>query len=85
MVGAAFFFPGLFMLLHHGPMIAIQQTYKYTSMMPGGVTAISEHGAHVFGMLAMAVGLVCFWFYFYLRRLIARPGPHIVEHGHERI
>ena len=86
-VGALFFFPGLFMLFHHGPMIAIQQAYRYTYVSPSAVTAISEHGAHVFGGSAVGVGVVFFWFYFYLRRLItqSRPPPtHIVEHGRER-
>src|SRR5947209_3684113 len=80
-VGALFFFPGLFMLFHRGPLIAVQQTYRYTYSLPGGVTAISEHGAHLFGALAIAVGVVFFCLYFYLRRLIARPAPHIVEHS----
>ena len=31
---------------------------------------LSEHGAHIFGALAIAVGLVIVWFYFYLRRAI---------------
>jgi hypothetical protein len=86
-VGAAFFFPGLFMLFHHGPLVGVQQGYRYTYMAPSmsAVTAISEHGAHVFGGLAVAVGVVFFWFYFYLRRLIARSTPYIVEHGHEHI
>jgi hypothetical protein len=34
--------------------------------------ALSEHGAHIFGLLAILVGLVLVWFYFYLRRAIAR-------------
>jgi hypothetical protein len=34
--------------------------------------ALSEHGARIFGVLAIAVGLVLVWFYFYLRRAIAR-------------
>jgi len=32
---------------------------------------LSEHGAHIFGALAIAVSLVIVWFYFYLRRAIA--------------
>src|SRR5262245_35116543 len=71
-VGALFFFPGLFMLFHHGPLIAVQQGYKYTYLLPSGVTAISEHGAHVFGSLAVGVAAIFVWFYFYLRRSIAR-------------
>ena len=57
-VGALFFFPGIFMLLQHGPLIAVQQVYRYTYLLPSGVTAISEHGAHVFGALAIGVGVV---------------------------
>ena len=45
---------------------------------------MSEHGAHIFGALAVGVGVVFGWFYFYLRRAIARDEPHIVEHGHSR-
>ena len=33
---------------------------------------LSEHGAHIFGMLAILVGLILVWFYFYLRQVIAR-------------
>ena len=82
-VAGLFFFPGMFMLLHRGPMMAVQQGYKYTYLSPGGVTAISEHGAHIFGGLAIAVGVALFCLYFYLRREISRT--QVVEHGHERI
>ncbi|HMC25323.1 MAG TPA: hypothetical protein VKH14_07590 [Candidatus Udaeobacter sp.] len=34
--------------------------------------ALSEHSARIFGVLAVAVGLVIVWFYFYLRRAIVR-------------
>ena len=85
MVGALFFFPGVFMLLQHGPLIAVQQVYRYDYLLPSGVTAISEHGAHVFGSLAIGVGVVFFSFYFYLRHVIARSTPHVVEHGREQI
>jgi hypothetical protein len=71
-LAALFFFPGIFMLLQHGPLIAVQQVYRYTYLLPSGVTAISEHGAHIFGSLAVGVAGVFVWFYFYLRRLIAR-------------
>ena len=67
-MAASFFFPGLFMLFHRGPLIAIQQNFRYA---PSGVTAISEHGAHIFGILALAVAVALFAFYFYLRREIA--------------
>jgi hypothetical protein len=76
-LGALFFFPGLFMLFHHGPLIAIQQEYKYTYLLPSSVTAISEHGAHVFGSLAVGVAVVFVWLYFYLRRSIARDADTI--------
>ena len=85
MIAALFFFPGVFMLLHHGPLIAVQQGYRHTSLSPSAVTAISEHGAHVFGALAIGVGVVFILFYFYLRRVIARSTSHVVEHGREQI
>ena len=84
-VGALFCFPGVFMLLQHGPLIAVQQVYRYTYFLPSGVVAISEHGAHVFGALAIGVGVLFILFYFYLRRMIARSTPHVVEHGREQI
>jgi hypothetical protein len=65
------------MLFHNGPLIAIQQGYKYTYLLPSSVTAISEHGAHVFGSLAVGVAVVFVWFYFYLRRSIARDADTI--------
>ena len=66
-MAALFFAPGLFMLFHRGPLIAIQQSFRYA---PSDVTAISEHGAHIFGILAIAVALALLAFYFYLRREI---------------
>ena len=85
-IAALFFFPGAFMLLHRGPLIAVQQGYRYTWLSPSmeGVTAISQHGAHVFGGLAVGVGGALLLLYFYLRRVLARDEPHIVEHGHSR-
>jgi hypothetical protein len=68
-VAALFFLPGLFMLFHRGPLVGIQQSFRYA---PSGVTAISEHGAHIFGILAVAVAFALLAFYFYLRREIAR-------------
>jgi hypothetical protein len=82
-VSALFFFPGLFMLFHRGPLTAVQQLYRYDQLLPGGVTVISEHGAHIFGGLAIGVGVALLWLYVYLRRELART--HVVEHGHERI
>jgi hypothetical protein len=76
-VAALFFFPGVFMLVHHGPLIAVQQAYRYQWLLPSSVTAISEHGAHLFGSLAIGVAVVSVWFYFYLRRLIARDADTI--------
>jgi hypothetical protein len=69
-IAALFFFPGLFMLMQRGPLIAIQQTFHWA--LPSSVTAISEHGAHILGGLAVGVGGVFVWFYFYLCRAIAR-------------
>ena len=68
-LAALFFFPGLFMLFHDGAMIAIQQSFRWA---PSRVTAVSEDGARMFGLLAIGVSAVCVWFYFYLRRAIAR-------------
>jgi len=52
-IAALFFFPGVFMLLQHGPLVTFQQVYKYTYLLPSGVIAISERGAHIFGSLAV--------------------------------
>lgn len=68
-VAGLFFFPGLVMLFHHGPLIAMQQSFRYA---PSGVSAMSEHGAHIVGILAIAVALALLALYFYLRREIAR-------------
>ena len=87
-IAALFFFPGVFMLVHRGPLFAVQQGYRYTWLSPSmeGVTAISEHGAHVFGCLAIGVGVALLCLYLYLRRVLARDiPPHVVEHGHDRI
>jgi ABC-type multidrug transport system permease subunit len=72
-IAALFFFPGVFMLVQRGPLIAVQQTFNW--VLPSSVTAISEHGAHIFGGLAVGVGLVFLWFYFYLCRAIACDDP----------
>ena len=68
-VAGLFFFPGVFMLFQRGMVVAFQQSFRYA---PSGFMALSEHGAHIFGVLAILVGLVLVWFYFYLRRAIAR-------------
>lgn len=68
-MAALSFFPGLFLLFHRGPLVGTQQSFRYAS---SGVTAISEHAAHIFGFLAVAVALVLLAFYFYLRREIGR-------------
>jgi len=84
-IAALFVFPGVFMLLQRGPLIAVQQGYRYNWLSPSmeGVTAISEHGAHVFGGLAVGVGVALLWLYVYVRRMLART--HVMEHGRERI
>jgi len=74
-IAALFLFPGVFMLVQRGPLIALQQGYRWHT--PSSVTAITEHGAHVFGALAVGVAVVFVWFYFYLRRSIARDAEVI--------
>lgn len=69
MVAGLFFFPGVAMLFQHGTLVAFQQSFRFA---PSGFMVLSEHGAHLFGALAIAVGLVIVWFYFYLLRRIAR-------------
>jgi uncharacterized protein YjeT (DUF2065 family) len=68
-VASLFFFPGVVMFFQRGTVVAFQQSFRYA---PSGVFALSEHGARIFGVLAIAVGFVIVWFYFYLRRAIAR-------------
>ena len=68
-VAGLFFFPGVAMLFQHGTLVAFQQSFRY---LPSDFMVLSEHGAHIFGALAIAVGLVIVSFYFYLRRAIAR-------------
>ena len=69
MVAELFFFPGVAMLFQRGTLVAFQKSFRY---LPSDVMVLSEHGAHIFGALAIAVSLVIVWFYFYLRRTIAR-------------
>ncbi len=68
-VAGLFFFPGVAMLFQLGTVVAFQKSFRY---LPSDVMVLSEHGAHIFGALAIAVSLVIIWFYFYLRRAIAR-------------
>jgi hypothetical protein len=68
-VAGLFFFPGVAMLFQRGAVVAFQQSFRYA---PSGFFALSEHGAHIFGVLAIAVSFVIVWFYFHLRRAIAR-------------
>ena len=70
-VAGLFFFSGVFMLFQRGTVVAFQQSFYHAS---SGFTVLSERGAHIFGMLAILVGLVLVWFYFYLRRAIVRDG-----------
>ena len=58
-VAGLFFFPGLFMLFQRGTRVAFQQSFYHA---PSGFTVLSEHGAHIFGMLAILVGLALVWF-----------------------
>ena len=71
-VAALFFIPGAFMLFHGGPMVTFQQSFRY---MPSGAMALSERGAHIFGLLAICVSVCLILFYFYLRRAIERDDP----------
>jgi hypothetical protein len=63
-VARLFFFPGVAILFQRGTLVAFQQSFRYP---PSGIMVLSEHGGHIFGALAIAVGLVLVWFYFYLR------------------
>ena len=53
-----------------GTIVAFQQSVHH--ILPSGFVVLSEHGAYVFGALAVAVSFVMVWFYFYPRRVIAR-------------
>jgi hypothetical protein len=68
-VAGLFLFPGVAMLFQRGTVVAFQKSFRY---LPSDVMVLSEHGAHIFGALATAVSLIIVWFYFYLRRAIAR-------------
>ena len=68
-VAGLFFFPGVALLFQREPIIAFQQSFRWA---PSGATALTPHGAHIFGGLAIAVALVIVWFYFRLRREIRR-------------
>jgi hypothetical protein len=68
-VAGLFFFHGVFMLFRRGTLVAFQQSFYHA---PSGVTVLSEHGSHIFGTLAILVDFALVWFYFYLRRVIAR-------------
>ena len=57
------------MLFQRGTVVAFPKSFRY---LPSDVMVLSEHGAHIFGALAIAVSLVIVWFYFYLRRAIVR-------------
>ena len=77
---ALFFFGGISLLFQREPIIAFQQSFRYAR---SGVTAISAHGAHILGLVAIGVAFVIVWLYFYLRRVQGRT--RVVEHGRERI
>src|SRR4051812_35453359 len=69
LVGAAlFFFPVVFMLFHARPD---DRRSAGLPLVPSAVSAVSEHGAHIFGLVAIGLSVVFIWFYFYLRRFIA--------------
>jgi|SRR3712207_1898931 len=68
-VASLFFFPGLALLFQREPIIAFQQSFRWA---PSGTSALTPHGAHIFGVLAVVVALVIVWFYFRLRGEIRR-------------
>jgi hypothetical protein len=68
-VAGSFFFPGVAMLFQRDTLVAFQKSFLY---LPSDVMVLSEHGAPISGVLAIAVSLGIVWFYFYLRRAIAR-------------
>ena len=55
------FLSGVAMLFQRGTVVAFQKSFRY---LPSGFMVLSEHGAHIFGALAIAVSLVIVWFYF---------------------
>ena len=70
-----FFFPGVVLLFQREPIIAFQQSFRWA---PSGATGVTPHGAHVFGLLAIAVSLMIVWLYFRVRgeiRRDANAGP----------
>jgi hypothetical protein len=71
-VAALFLIPGTFMVFHRGPMVVFQQSFRW---VPSGAMALSEHGVHIFGLLAICVTGSLILFYFYLRRAIERDDP----------
>jgi hypothetical protein len=62
----------VFVLFQRGTVVAFQQSFHHYA--PSGFMVLSEHGAHIFGMLTILVAFVLVWFYFYLRRAIVRDG-----------
>jgi hypothetical protein len=66
---ALFFFPGVALLFQGEPIIAFQQTFRWAQ---SGATGLTPHGAHVYGLLAIAVAPVIVWFYFRVRSEIRR-------------
>ena len=68
-VAGLFFFPGLALLFQRKPIIALQQSFRWT---PSIETVLTPRGAHLFGLGAVAVALVIVWLYFRLRGEIRR-------------
>ena len=68
-VAALFFFPGLLLLFQRETIVAFQQSFRWA---PSVAIGMSPHGAHIFGILAIAVALLIVWFYFRLRAEIRR-------------
>src|SRR3954470_83362 len=68
-VAALFFLPGVSLLFAQETIVAFQQSFRWA---PSGFIAMSPHGAHIFGILAIGVALLIVWFYFRLRGQIRR-------------
>src|SRR5438874_834135 len=86
-MAALVFFPGLVMLAQTKPMIAFPlgsgSGRDHGPMY--GVEIISPDVAHIFGVIALVFATMFVGLYIYMRRLLARSTPHIVEHGHDPI
>jgi hypothetical protein len=71
--------PGIGLLLQRQPVLLLNPSSRPSSR----ATIISSTAAHVFGGLAVTVGMFCIVLYFYARWAIARedaaPAPHFLD------